>query len=186
MIQTEPVRSLQNNRKSFLQERSGTPGWIDLPVQPGSKPLQNNSITKGGDENGTLAGLQRQPTKKFIQKERGLSEKQNSPMDDKCEIMIVIEAARQARLLGAERLPGPNPTPGEHLGIRINMLRRRKNKNLIWMNEKTGYPLSDLMAFEAGILSDRQMLAMLPGVLAALDINASQHPSVLSQLLSIS
>jgi hypothetical protein len=187
MIQTETNKAQRSNRKSFSQERSGNPGWIELPVQPGSKPLQTNQKAIGGDESKIIFGFKQNPTKIIInQKKRGKSEIPNNPMDTKQRINSLIGAARRAHQREYRRQPGPNPTSSEQLGIRINILRRQQQKSLIWMSKKTEYAFDELVAFEAGILAPSRMLEMLPEILSALELNISKHPLVFSRFLSIS
>ncbi len=188
MIPTDTGKPQHSSPHSPSNERSGNPGWIELPVQPGSKPLEKNLAKKGEDRTKIVLHVKRKPVKYIIHnKEKGeIRETPKPPMDEQQKISALIGAARLAPKRGCYYQPGPNPNPREQLGIRVNILRRQKQKTLIYISEKTGYPLRELVAFEAGVLTEVKMLEMLPEILSALDCNTVHPPIVLTRFHSMS
>ncbi len=186
MIPTDTGKS-QHSLYPLSSERSGNPGWIELPVQPGSKPLEKN-LAKKGDRTRIVLHIKRKPAKsKIHNEEKGeIRETPKPPMDEQQKISALIGAARLAPKRGCYYQPGPNPNPREQLGIRVNILRRQKQKTLIYISQKTGYQLDELAAFEAGVLTEVKMLEMLPEILSALDCNTVHPPIVLTRFHSMS
>lgn len=188
MIPTDTGKSQHSNLQSLSNERSGNPGWIELPVQPGGKPLEKNITRKGENKTRIVLHFKRKSAKTQNHKmeKRGIREIPNPPMDEQHKIITLIGAARLASQRGCYHQPGPNPTPIEQMGIRVNILRRQKQKTLTFVSEKTGYRLDELVAFEAGVLTETRMLEMLPEILSVLDRNVLQQPFVLTRFHSMS
>ena len=129
-------------------------------------------------------GLIRKNLAVVLLNEKG--EKSTSFMDKNRDVVVLIRAAKRARQGGIVRPSSPDPTPAERLGILMNVLRRRENRDLDWVSERTGCALDELVAFEAGLLDHPHMLEVFFAIAIALRVNTVEDLPVLSQFPSVS
>ncbi len=171
----------------YFDEKSVVPVWIKHLIQTGKKPLLCNPMKIGGDGFSIFLCLRNKDARiELLKKKRGKRETQNCVMNRQQKIEILIRAAERAYQRGPSRSLSSDPTPGEQLGIQVNVLRRMQQKSLSWMSEKTGYQPDELTAFEAGILSNQKMLEMFPKIIIALESTIIERSLALSRFPSVS
>lgn len=168
------INLISKKQQTFVRplsiECSGSPGWIDSLVQPGNQPFNQNSNRKG--DLVYIFGLSPSTLSPSSDKEKkeGKNEPECLMDDDNKKAAYLIRAAELALQGGNLRPSGPDPTPAEQLGIRVNILRRQLKKDLEWLGEKSGYGVAELMAFEAGLLPNKKMLEIFSRIAVALDL----------------
>jgi hypothetical protein len=76
----------------------------------------------------------------------------------------LIRTADWVCLRGQIRPISAVPAPEEQIGILINILRRRRRLAVEQLAIRCGYEVEELIAFEAGLVSRRRVLEMLPNL----------------------
>lgn len=86
-------------------------------------------------------------------------------------VNLLIRAADWVREKGQVRPISEDPALEESIGILFNIIRRRKKVTLEKLANRSGFPIEELIAFEAGLLPRLRMCEMLTGIAAKAGID---------------
>ena len=162
--------------KKYPDENSSDPDRGGFPPRPGKGFFISNPLETGGQN--IIFAFNVPDKKDYVEKELGERNTKNLTMDDTHKNLLLIRAAELAMQEGNMRFSSPDPTAAEQLGITINILRRQKQRSISWVSRATGYLPEQLIAFEAGLLSNRKMLKMLPDIAQALQLNLPENQHI--------
>lgn len=159
--------------KKHPEEHSSYPDRGGNHPRSGKGFSISNSLETGGQN--IIFAFNVPDKKDYVEKELGERNSKNLNMDDDHKNLLLIRAAELAMKEGNMRFSSPDPTAAEQLGITINIIRRQKQRSISWVSRATGYLPEQLIAFEAGVLSNRKMLKMLPDIAQALQLNLPEN-----------
>lgn len=74
------------------------------------------------------------------------------------------------------------PKPHELLGLTIGMIRRRRHITIHELENRTGISIEELLAFEAGLLSVKEMIKYLPIILREVKIHRKSIQPLLQKI----
>lgn len=90
------------------------------------------------------------------------------------KVKHLIRAAAWIRQRGEVREISEDPVPEETIGILLNILRRDKNISLEDLQNRSGIPVEELIAFEAGMMPRKKIIKILPDLIRALGISSKK------------
>jgi hypothetical protein len=162
--------------KNYQDENSSDPDRRKSPFRSGKGSFISGSLETGGQK--IIFAFNLHTKKDYVEKYSGARNTKDLTMDDNHKNLLLIRAAELAIQEGNVRSSSPNPTAAEQLGITINILRRQKQRSISWLSRATDYPPEQLIAFEAGVLSNRKMMKMLPDIAQALQLNSPENNKI--------
>lgn len=166
-----------------LDGGSGDPGRVRSLARPGRDSFESALFSfKGGDTVFLNTDIDIQ--KDGLNTKTGERNKKILMDDYDNKPLLLIRSAELAKKEGNIRSSSPMPSAAEQLGIAINILRRKQSRSIHWVSRATGYSPEELIAFEAGVLTNKTMLAMLPDITNALRLNQSQLQQVQINLVT--
>jgi hypothetical protein len=162
--------------KNDLDENSSNPDRKKSPFRSGKGSFISDSLETGGKQ--IIFAFNLDTQNDYVEIFSGERNSKDLTMDDNHKKLLLIRAAELAMKEGNIRSSSPNPTAAEQLGITINILRRQKQRSISWLSRATGYLPEQLIAFEAGVLSNKKMMIMLPEIAQALQLNSPENNKI--------
>lgn len=152
----------------FYSQEDKDPSQIEFSTWLGKKPFYQKRIKRECNKHKCSIFKKRYIQVRSIYKSREKNKISSFTMKENEKIALLSRAANLAYHRKAERFPSPDPTATEQIGIQVNVLRRKQQKNICWLSIQTGYLAEELIAFETGILPPCKVLEMLPKIRMAL------------------